>query len=99
MGKFEGVVLRALQTARVSVAVLIHTPVHRSPGPRLKVFEKHPPAVVAPLGCTVPLFKADTSDPFEQTASFTWLVWLKGDTGPPKLVILLGPDVIRNEMH
>lgn len=36
---------------------------------------------------------AATSKPTEQTASFTWLVWLKGKAVPSRLVILPGPDV------
>jgi hypothetical protein len=89
-GRIEPFVLRDLQTARPGVAILVHTPVHGSLGPRLKLFEKHPPTVYAPLGCTVPLPKAGTPDLLGQTASFTWLVWRKGEMGPSKLTTIPG---------
>lgn len=97
-GKVDPFVLRALQTARLGVAVLVHTPVHGSLGPRLKVFEKHPPTIYAPLGCTVPLLKSDSPNSIWQTASFTWLVWLKGEMGPSKPRTIPGPEVTPSEI-
>jgi len=81
----EKFVLRALEVARVGVAILARTVFLEGCGRLEGLFQPHPPAVVAQFAERVPMVKGRLDGKASTATGYAWFVWAKGHTGGTRL--------------
>lgn len=88
--KTEGFVLRALELARVGVAVFVRMQWLETKGRYERIFRDRPPTVVAFFAERVPLCKGEWKPEGDTATAYVWLVWLKGRA--PQAPFWIPPD-------
>ncbi len=82
----EAFVLRALDLARVGVAVLARTVFLESSGRYKAIFQNTPPTEFAQFVERVPMVKGRLDRSATTATGYCWLVWNKRSAGVPRLV-------------
>ena len=78
----EKFVLRALEMATTGVAMFFRSQWLESCGRYERIFEPHPPAVIAQFAERVPLHKGRWKPDGATATGYCWIVWLKNHSGP-----------------
>ena len=87
----EAFVLKALDRARIGVAMFLRLQWLESIGRYERVFEPHPPAVIAQFAERVPLYKGKWEPRGTTATAYLWIVWLKRASGPRRTEFLWIP--------
>ena len=82
----EEFVLRALEVARIGVAILARTVFLESVGRYQGIFQDQPPTKFAQFSERVPMLRGRLDKNATTATGYAWFVWEKGDAGPPKLM-------------
>jgi len=82
----EEFVLRALNVARVGVAILARTVFLESIGRHQRIFAQTPPAKFAQFVERVPMVKGRLDGNASTATGYAWFVWEKENTGEPRLM-------------
>lgn len=82
----EEFVLRALQIARVGVAILARTVFLESAGRYRAIFQITPPTKFAQFVERVPMIKGRLDKSATTATGYCWLVWDKRSSGSPELI-------------
>lgn len=78
----ESFVLRALDLARVGVAMFLRLQWLESVGRYERIFAPHPPALIAPFAERVPLHRGRFAPDGATATAYLWIVWRQGHQGP-----------------
>lgn len=76
--KAEAFVLRAIDLAKVGVAMFFRLQWLETVGRYERIFAAHPPAVIAQFAERVPLHKGAWKPDGSTATAYLWIVWLKG---------------------
>lgn len=82
----EEFVLRALQVARIGVAILARTVFLESSGRYNRIFEQQPPTKFAQFVERVPMVKGRLDRKASTATGYAWLVWEKDTVSHPRLM-------------
>lgn len=74
----ERFVLRALDLARIGVAMLLRVSFLESEGRYLAIYRDRPPTVYAPFVERVPMFKGRLDPDGSSATAYAWFVWVHG---------------------
>lgn len=91
--KTEAFVLRALELARVGVAMFVRLQWLDTIGRYNRIFRDHPPTQVAIFAERVPLCKGRWNPDGSTATAYVWLVWIRGAAQRPPLWIPPGQRV------
>ncbi|MCG8595636.1 MAG: SAM-dependent DNA methyltransferase [Kiloniellales bacterium] len=80
----EAFALRALSLARVGVALLVRSAFTEGVGRYQRLFDPHPPAVVAQFTERVVLHKGRLSEKGSTATAYCWVVWDRHHAGPTR---------------
>jgi len=80
--KAEAFVLKALERARIGVAMFLRLQWLETIGRYERVFQPHPPAVIAQFAERVPVHKGRWEPDGDTATAYLWIVWLKQASGP-----------------
>lgn len=87
----EAFVLRALDLARVGVAMFFRLQWLETVGRYNNIFKPHPPALIAQFSERVPLCKGRWNPAGDTATAYLWLVWLKAERSGKTEFIWISP--------
>ncbi len=79
----EQFVLRALETSKVGVAVIVRSAFTEGKGRYENLFSKTPPSIVLQHVERVPMCKGQYDPKVSSATAYSWLIWQKNATGRP----------------
>lgn len=82
----EAFALHALEIAREGVALFVRTQFLEGIGRFGRLFDQHPPTIVAPFTERVPIFKGRLDAKGSTATSYTWFVWRKEKPNSTRLI-------------
>lgn len=82
----EEFVMRALDVARVGVAILARTVFLESSGRYNAIFREMPPSKFAQFVERVPMVRGRLDEKASTATGYAWIVWEKQSDGPPRLM-------------
>lgn len=77
----EKFVLRSIDLARIGVAMFLRLQWLESVGRYERIFQPHPPKIIAQFAERVPLHKGRWEPEGDTATAYLWIVWLKGHEG------------------
>jgi len=80
--KAEAFVLRAIEVARVGVAMFLRLQWLETVGRYERIFKPHPPALIAQFSERVPLCKGRWDPDGSTATAYLWIVWNRSHRGP-----------------
>jgi hypothetical protein len=81
----EKFVLRALELARVGVAMFLRLQWLEGVGRYNAIFQPYPPTIIAQFVERVPLHKGRWEPEGDTLTAYIWIVWLKGNSSPTRM--------------
>ncbi len=80
--KAEAFVLRAIEVARVGVAMFLRLQWLETIGRYERIFKPHPPALIAQFAERVPLCKGRWDPDGSTATAYLWIIWTRSHKGP-----------------